>query len=119
MPRRLPLLIAVILCAIACALVESRQTTALYATLRIALGAVVIAVPLGVFFAALFVKTDLPGRRFGPPLLAMLLLTPLHVHTAGWETLFGKLGWWTIGHGGLERALLAGEGAAIWIHAAA
>ena len=114
--RRLPLFVALLLILAACALAEPRLWTAVAATLRIAVGTVLLAAPLGIFFATVFVKTNLPGRALGPVMLAMLLLTPLHVPTAGWETIAGKLGWWTFGHGGVDRALLAGEAAVIWIH---
>jgi iron(III) transport system permease protein len=78
-----------------------------------------VAVPLGTLLAVLVVRTALPGRRAAAWLIVMLVLTPLHVHLAGWDAALGKLGWWTLSLGQLDRPLLAGIPGAIVVHAAA
>lgn len=81
--------------------------------------AAAVAVPLGTLLAVLVVRTALPGRRAAMWLMVMLVLTPLHVHLAGWDAALGKLGWLTLAFGQLDRPPLEGMPGAIVVHAAA
>src|SRR5205807_2644394 len=75
-----------------------------------------IALPLGVPLALLLFRTDLPGRRFGIALAALLAFVPLPLLATAW------LG--AVGNAGRAQALgtgpiLAGLWGAAFIHAMA
>lgn len=101
------------------ALTSAQTRQALRQSALLAGATVAVAVPLGTLLAVLLVRVALPGRRMAGLLLVLLMLTPLHVHLAGWEAALGKLGWLTLLRGRLDQPLLAGMTGAIVVHAAA
>lgn len=108
--------------AAATLLVATASDAARQAVLQSALLAAAVAgmaVPVGTLLAVLIVRTELPGRQAAAWLIVLLLLTPLHVHLAGWDAALGKLGWLTLAFGQLDRPCLAGMPGAIAVHAAA
>ena len=88
-------------------------------SLRLAGGAVVIALPAGTLLAVLIMRTRVPGRRLAVAALGLLLLLPLFVQVSGWDAALGKLGWQTLAFGGGARPWLSGMTAAIFLHGVA
>jgi len=97
--------------------VDARTLTLLLNTLWLAGGTCAISLPLGTALAWLLVRTDLPGRRLGMGLLALMLFVPLYVQTAAWQAGFGIQGWHTLAAD--APAWLDGFRGAIWVHAMA
>ena len=93
----------------------------LLTTSEVALGAGLIAVALGVFFAVLIAKTNARCRGVAVALLVGLFLTPLHMTAAGWMAALGAMGWATdaLTALGFTEPLLSSIGGAIWVHAMA
>lgn len=52
-----------------------------------------LAIPIGAFFAALLTRSNLYGRRFGAIALASQLAVPLYVFAGGWAAGLGLQGW--------------------------
>jgi iron(III) transport system permease protein len=111
------LLLGVLLSALPVAAADARTRSLVWNTLLLAGATCGISLPLGTVLAWLLVRTDLPGRRFGLGVLAVLLFVPLYLQAAAWEAGFGVQGCFTRLVGG--PPLLDGWRGAIWIHAAA
>jgi iron(III) transport system permease protein len=90
-------------------------------TAQLAVGANLIALPLGTFVAVALFKTDVPGQRALILILIGMLFVPLYLHAGAWDAGFGLQGWYTLStNPHLSREpLLGGWRAAIWIHAMA
>ena len=89
-----------------------------FSSLRLALGAAALSLPLGVLLAVFLVRTDLPGRRLACLVLSGMLLVPLFVQATAWDAGFGRLGWYTVS-AGLDRPPLHSWMGALWIHGVA
>jgi iron(III) transport system permease protein len=76
-----------------------------------------VSLPLGTAVAWLLVRTDLPLRRMGLGLAALLLFVPLYLQAAAWQAGFALQGWYTLASAG--GPLLDGWTGAVWVHAAA
>ena len=98
---------------------DDRTWTLLLNTLLVSGGACAVGVPLGTAMAWLLVRTDMPGRRFGVALLAMMLFLPLYVQAAAWQAGFGTLGWFVCQFNLPPCLVLESWFAAVWIHAMA
>jgi iron(III) transport system permease protein len=85
----------------------------------LALGAVVIAVPIGTLLAILLTRFDLAGRGFAAAGVGVLLFLPLYVQLSGWDAALGKLGWYSLWKLSLADPFLAGMRGAIFVHAMA
>ena len=88
-------------------------------SLILAAGATAVALPLGTALATALSRTDVWGRSGATVLLGTLLFLPLYVQLSGWDAVGGKNGWYTLAYGAVDRPLLSGMAAAIWIHALA
>lgn len=76
-----------------------------------------ISLPLGSVLAWLLLRTDLPGRRVGMVLLAVMLFVPLYLQAAAWQAGFGLQGWWTLLID--TPPWLEGFRGAVWVHSTA
>jgi iron(III) transport system permease protein len=94
---------------------DDRTAALLLNTVKLGLGACLVAVPIGTFLAVLIHRTDVPGRRIAWALLIAFLFIPLYLQAAGWENWFGRQGWLWPAQDIASRRLSA----AIWIHAVA
>ena len=94
---------------------DTRTWSLVLNTLALCGGSCAVSVPLGTFLAWLLVRSDLPGRRAGRILLALMLLVPLYLQAAAWQAGFGLQGWYTLACGG--PVWLQGWAGAIWVHA--
>ncbi len=86
-------------------------------TALLAVGALVISVPLGTLLGLVVAKIDLAGRRALAWLLAGLLFVPLYVQAAGWQTVLGAGGWvahW-VRSDGYANPWLVGWRGALWV----
>jgi iron(III) transport system permease protein len=103
--------------------VDSRTWSLLLNTLLLCGATCAISLPLGSVLAGLLTRTDLPGRRSGMLLLAVMLFVPLYLQAAAWHAGFGTQRWLTQAVDlpmWLQRwTLLEGWRAAIWIHSMA
>ncbi len=90
--------------------------TSLLNSALLALGALAIALPIGVSLALLLARFNLPGRRLGIACLGLLLFLPLYIQLSAWDAAFGKLGWFTFITGSLAQPFLSGMRGAIFIH---
>lgn len=90
-------------------------------TARLALGACLIAVPIGVVAAIAIFKTDAPGGKLASFVFVGMLFVPLYVITGAWDAGFGIQGWHTLAtNQHLARdPWLSGWRAAIWVHGVA
>lgn len=86
-------------------------------TLRVVLGALLIALPIGVFLAVLLFKTDSMGRKGLAGLLAASLFLPMPLHATGWLGSYGNVGRYQALGG--EQPILCGWPGAAWVHAMA
>lgn len=122
MPRPAALYNSLVLFAAAAALtaigVLSPADTqrALVNSAQLAVGATAIALPLGTLLAILITRLDLSGRRLAAAALGVLLFLPLYVQLSGWEAAAGRIGWWTLTFGSIDRPLLAAMRGAIIVH---
>lgn len=93
------------------------ERQALLATLGLGIGAGVISLSLGVWLAWSIYARGCRGLALGWLLLAAVL--PIYWHLAAWDSLFGRLGWWTaVGNAPLQLAL-PNWLAAVWVHGVA
>jgi iron(III) transport system permease protein len=90
--------------------------TSLLNSSLLALGALAIALPIGVSLALLLARFNLPGRRLAIACLGLLLFVPLYIQLSAWDAAFGKLGWFTFITGSLAQPFLSGMRGAIFIH---
>jgi iron(III) transport system permease protein len=90
-------------------------------TVKLAVGACFISVPVGTLLAVLLFKTDVPGRRSVMLMVVGMLLVPLYLHAGAWDAGFGLQGWHTLATNPhvAHEPWLASWRAAIWIHAMA
>jgi iron(III) transport system permease protein len=101
-------------------------------TLLLIAGTWMVAMPAGIWLAALLYRTDLPGRRLLRRLMVLALFIPLPLVASGWQAALGSSGWMSLAvwNASFPRPLLVtdpdnpwqpwGQGfAAIWIHALA
>jgi len=94
---------------------EPRVRMLLVRSLLLAGGSSGLALLPGTLLALLVVKTDVPGRRAVVALLGALLLLPVYLQAAAWQSGFGVGGWATrIWH---TTPLLAGWRGALWVQA--
>lgn len=78
------------------------------------LGTLAISLPVGTLAAVAIARTDVPGRRLSAAGLGAMLLVPVYLQAAAWQSGFGLQGWVTLNwHSGVW---LAGMPAAVWIH---
>src|SRR5436309_5407914 len=93
---------------------EARR--ALANSVLLAVGTALIALPMGTLLALLIARFELVGRRAAAVCLGVLLFLPLHVQLAGWDAVFGKLGWFSLAQGSLSEPFLFGMRGAIFVH---
>ncbi|HIQ21741.1 MAG TPA: hypothetical protein EYH34_10980, partial [Planctomycetes bacterium] len=93
---------------------DSRTGLLLGNTLLMAAGTVAASVPAGTLLGWLLMRTDLPGRRLGLLVLAVMLFVPLYLQAAAWQAGFGLGGWATLA--GAMPPWLDGWTGAIWVH---
>ncbi|MBX7072576.1 MAG: ABC transporter permease subunit [Pirellulales bacterium] len=86
-------------------------------TLALSASSAVIAGAMGVPLALFLTRIDLPLRRVGLALAALLLFMPLYLHAAAWQAGWGVQGALLPLVG--SQPLIAGWFGAIWIHAVA
>ena len=90
-------------------------------TLVLVAGTLALALPLGIWLAVLFFRTDLPGRRLllGGTLFALFIPLPLIV--SAWQALIGSDGYFPVWFWGVnaDRPWSAGLLPAIWVNALA
>src|SRR5437660_987480 len=123
MPRRLYLLrlpllvaaIAILVVALIACLSPAEAGRALANSAVLTAGAVAIALPVGTLLAVIIARCDVLGRRPAAASLGVLLFLPLYVQLAGWDAVFGKLGWFSLAQGSLGAPLLAGMRGAIFV----
>jgi iron(III) transport system permease protein len=87
-------------------------------TLLLVGGTLAIAVPLGIFLAALLERSDLPFRRQFRFLMILMLLVPLPLYASAWQATLGA-GGWLAATSGEWRPWAQGMVPAIWVHALA
>ena len=85
-------------------------------SILLALGSCSIAVPLGTLLAVVIARTDVAGRPLAAAALGVLIVLPLLTQLAGWDALFGKLGWLSIETGSIARPWLSGMRGAVFVH---
>ena len=90
-------------------------------TLKVAVGAALVAVPLGALLGFVLARTNTLGRFLGLGLLGVLALTPLPVTATAWIGALGNVGraQWLGWLGGGEGPWLVGWTGAAWVHAMA
>ena len=89
-------------------------------SLLLAMGTLVIALPVGTFLAVVIAKTTLPGHRFLQRLLLATLFVPLLVQATAWQAALGVGGWLLPEDSfGSQGFLFGGWLGAIWVHALA
>ncbi len=86
-------------------------------TLGLGLSAGILAVFLAVFLVRLIALS--PRRGWWLVGLGVAAAMPLHLHVGAWDSVFGKLGWFTTWYGSPLMLSINRWLAAIWIHAAA
>jgi len=111
----LPVLLG--LAGLVAATADGRTSTLLLNTLFLSAAACAISLPLGAVLAWLLVRTDMPGRRIGLALFAVMLFVPLYLQTAAWQAGFGMQGWFTLNSA--TPVWLDGWTGAVWVHAMA
>jgi iron(III) transport system permease protein len=99
---------------------DARSQGLAYNSLKLIAGTLAIALPLGTLLGILIARTDLPFRRVTAALLGLLLIIPLYLIAAAWQSGFGLFGWYTLIFGrSLEQPWLTGWRGAIFVHAMA
>lgn len=98
---------------------EPRVQDLAWNSLWLAAGSCAVALPVATLLAVALARTAVRGRDCVLVLLLTMLFLPLYVQLAGWDALAGKNGWQTLAFGAVDRPLLRGMTAAIWIHALA
>jgi iron(III) transport system permease protein len=93
-------------------------------SLTLAAGTLTLSLPIGTLLAILIAKTNMPGRLWMERLLLTMLLVPLVVQAAAWETVFGLGGWARepiarLQSSGMAQPWFSGWIGTIWIHAMA
>ena len=85
-------------------------------TIRLVVATEAMAMPIGVVLAFLLFRTDMPGRKFWPAMLALMACVPMPLQATGWLGGFGNLGrTQAIG----SEPILVGRFAAAFVHAVA
>lgn len=122
-PNRRFLPLTLLLLTVAAALVfslfstDGRTWSLVGNTLLLCGATCAVSLPVGTMLAVVIVRTDMPGRRTGALLLAVLLVMPLYLQAAAWQAGFGTQGWCTLAWH--TPAWVDGWSGAIWVHAAA
>lgn len=98
---------------------ERPVSTLLRNTLVLSISSALLATPIGAGLSFLLLRGAPWRRNLAGAILAMLLFVPLQLQLAGWDALFGKLGWQTLAYGSPEEPFLHGMRGAIWVHAMA
>jgi iron(III) transport system permease protein len=125
--RRMPTsLLALLVAAIAMGLAalwhfDPRVARLWLNTAQLAIGACIVAVPIGVVGAIAIFKTDAPGGRWASLVFVGMLFVPLYVVTGAWDAGFGIQGWQTLvtNQHLAHDPWLSGWRAAIWVHGVA
>lgn len=125
MPARLSskslLLAGLTLLAVAAivALSPERTRVLLVNSAILAIGAAVIALPIGGGIAVVLARFTVPGRYAAVGCLAVLLFVPLLANLSGWDAMLGQQGWQTLVFGQMDEPLLFGMRGAILVHGVA
>lgn len=99
---------------------DERNASLALNTLKLVAGTLALSLPVGSALGLLIARTDLPLRRMVAALLGWLLIVPLYLQAAAWQSGFGLYGWHTLAFGGeFEAPWLIGWRGAIWVHAIA
>ncbi len=80
----------------------------------LAVGTLLVSVPLGTLLAVAITKTSIIGRQTLERLLFALVFVPLIVQAAAWQAALGPTGWMTAQ--GAHTPWLVGWRGAIWVH---
>jgi iron(III) transport system permease protein len=100
-------------------LAEDRTRSLAFNTLKLVAGTLAISLPLGALSGILIARTDLPLRRLAAATIGLLLIVPLYLQAAAWQSGFGPYGWFTLAFGGSSDPWLWKWRGAIFIHAMA
>jgi iron(III) transport system permease protein len=112
------LALAALAAAILLAADERTRSLALN-TLKLIGGTLAISLPFGALVGALIARTDLPLRRVAAAAIGLLLIVPLYLQAAAWQSGFGPYGWFTLAFGGSSDPWLWKWRGAIFVHAMA
>jgi len=87
-------------------------------TAWLAVGACLVALPLGTLAAVIIWKTDAPARKLIALIFVGMLFVPLYLVAGAWDAGFGIQGWHTIATNPhlSHEPWLGGWRAAIWVH---
>ncbi len=99
---------------------DARSRSLAFNTLKLVIGTLAISLPVGSVIGLVIARTDLPLRRIFAAAFGLLLIVPLYLQAAAWQSGFGVFGWYTLLFGGsLESPWLNGWRGAIFVHAVA
>lgn len=100
-------------------LADDRTRSLAFNTLKLIAGTLAISLPLGAILGILIARTDLPLRRLAAVVLGLLLIVPLYLQAAAWQSGFGPYGWYALAFGGGSDPWLWKWRGAIFVHAMA
>lgn len=110
---------AVAVAGIVCLFLAGARLRGLFVdTALLAVGACLIALPLGAVLGTAIAKIDFPGRRALRWLLVGMLFVPLYVQAGAWQSVLGSGGWWArlVSSDSYAEPWLDGWRGAIWVH---
>ena len=67
-------------------LADERTRSLAFNTLKLICGTLAISLPLGALLGALIARTDLPLRRLAAATMGLLLIVPLYLQAAAWQS---------------------------------
>ncbi len=93
--------------------------TAVFNTLIVAAGTLVLALPVAIFLAVSISRTNMFGARWAWLAVCSQLVVPLYALVGAWSAGFGTQGWWPLSQVAVAGSWLAKTGAVTFIHAMA
>jgi iron(III) transport system permease protein len=94
-------------------------TRAIWNSLLICFGCIVVSVPIGSVLAVLLMRTNVYGRRALGVSLGSQLAVPLYVFAGSWNAGFGSQGWWPLTQVVAVKFDVAAMLAVIFVHSVA
>src|SRR5688572_18024247 len=96
-PKGLLLAVFALLAVVAIVVLSPERMRALLVnSALLAIGAAVIALPIGGGIAVVLARFAVPGRYGAVSCLAVLLFVPLLANLSGWDAMLGQQGWQTL-----------------------